>query len=345
MHVLVYTLEGKFSTADLGSLGLKKDNSVFEGSLKKLIARWRLDVEKEKILGVSWEADRILHRFLFASGRYRLLIMRPYLEARDLFGVTRFLVKKILSTVISRYGLIEVARLSIPYAHKKSVRNRWVRDDFNTEIFFNSLDNAAVPDELKSITRDHHIISVLGYLDSRKNPLQAYRIFEQIRINGNQKTCLLFAGVQTDSFKLELSKIESKNNIIQIDRALTTGEYIGVIKASRLILLIYANHGASGIVLNSLSLGTPVFLRGGRHWRKLKRISDGSLHVGKRNFQKHVIELGNLQSLPHQSKIQILSQEPTLYLVSSFNSSHSQEQNMRSWTTLFRLCEIVKERS
>lgn len=310
MHVLVYTLEGKVSTADLGSLGLKKDYSVFEHSLKKLTARWRLDVEKEKILGVSWEADRILHRFLFASGRYRLLIMRPYLEARDLFGVTRFLVKKILSTALSQHRLIEVARLSIPYAHKESVRNRWVRDDFNTEIFFNSLNSAEIPEELDSIAEDHDIISVLGYLDSRKNPLQAYRIFEQIRINGNQNTCLLFAGVQTDSFKLELSKIESKNDVIQIDRALTNNEYIGIIKASRLILLIYANHGASGIVLNSLSIGTPVLFRGGRHWRKLQRISDGSFHVGKSDLKKCVHSLGNLQLLPRQSKIQILSQEP-----------------------------------
>lgn len=310
MHVLVYTLEGKFSTADLGSLGLKKDNSVFEHSLKKLIARWRLDVEKEKILGVCWEADRILHRFLFANGRYRLLIMRPYLEARDLFGVTRFLVKKILSTALSRHRLIEVARLSIPYAHKESARNRWVRDDFNTEIFFNSLESAEIPEELDSITGDHDIISVLGYLDSRKNPLQAYRIFEQLRLNGNQNSRLLFAGVQTDSFKLELSKIECKNNVIQIDRVLTNNEYIGVIKASRLILLIYANYGASGIVLNSLSIGTPVLLRGGRHWRRLQTISDGSFHVGKSNIEKCADDLRNLRLLPHQSKVQILSQEP-----------------------------------
>jgi len=310
IQVLIYTVRSKHNTERLSELGLILEQLVVENCSKTLSARWRSDVEKGNLLGVCWEADRILHKFLFIRGRYRLLIMRPYLEDRNLLGIARYLIKKILTVAISSNKLIKVARLSIPYAHKQSTGFDWVRDDFNTENFFNSMDSAEIPEELSSITNHDEIISVLGYLDSRKNPLQAYRIVEQLRVENKKNIYLLFAGLQNQSFKLELIKIDSMQNVIQIDRKLTEDEYKGVIKLSKVILLIYENNGPSGIVLNSLAIGTPVLLQGGRHWNNLQNILGGTFRVEKRNSRKIKNSLDEIWLQPQQPRIHILSQEP-----------------------------------
>lgn len=317
VQVFVYTVKSQDDTALLNDLGLIFENLVTDNCPEKLIARWRADVEKDKILGVCWEADRILHKFLFTSGRYRLLIMRPYLEGKNLFGIARYLVKKFLTAALSFNKSIEVAQLSIPYAHKKSSYFHWVRDDINTEHFLDSIHTAETPKELFSMTKNHEIISVLGHLESRKNPVQAYRIVEQLRIKENKQIFLLFAGVQSQSFKLKLLKIDNMKNVIQIDRVLTNNEFKGVIKISKVILLPYTNYGASGLVLNSLAIGTPILLTGGRNWRGLQNIMGGAIRVEKRNLEKLANSLNALQTLPQQSKVEILSQEP-ISSVSSF---------------------------
>jgi hypothetical protein len=170
--------------------------------------------------------------------------------------------------------------------------------------------DAEIPEELSLIAKSHEIITVLGYLDVRKNPIYAYQIFEQLRLRGNMKMHLVFAGAQSESFKLQLRKIEKMQNVIQIDRVLTSSEYKGVIKASTVILLVYENHGPSGIVLNSLSMGTPVLLQGGRKWRNLQKMMGGAFRVEKKNSGKFADHLGDLRLRPQLSKVSLLAQEP-----------------------------------
>ena len=318
IQILVYTVKCKDNTERLNEIELILGKLVVEDCPKNLMTRWKSDVEKDNMLGVCWDADRVLHKFLFISGRYRLLIMRPYLESRSLLGITRYLVKNTLATALRANKSIEVARLSIPYAHKQSTGFHWVRDEFNTEHFLKSIHSAEIPEELSSLTKNHEIISVLGYLDSRKNPVRAYRIVEQLRIKNNKEIFLLFAGVQDQSFKLELLKIDNMQNVIQIDRRLTEAEYKEVIKLSKVILLVYANNGPSGIVLNSLSIGTPVLLQGGRHWSKLEQVLGGTFRVEKSNLRKLKNSLNEIRLQPQQSRIQILSQEPISSLGSFF---------------------------
>jgi hypothetical protein len=309
-EVFVYTIERKYSGEYLGSLGLRSENSVFEDCAETLIDKWLSDVGKDQIMGMSWEADRILHKFLFVRGRYRLLIMRPYLESADIPGITRFLVKRFLASVLTSRRTIEVARLSIPYAHKNAKKNHWVRDDFNTEVFLNSISNFEIPNELVSIPEHHHIVSVLGYLDLRKNPVQAYRLVEELRRKNRRNILLVFAGQQSEAFRIELLKIKQLQGVIQIDRELTDNEFKGVIKASKVILLIYSNLGPSGIVLNSLTLGTPVLLKGGRNWRNLQKNTGGIFRAEKGNPDRLKKQLEEQLRLPRQSKVKILCEEP-----------------------------------
>jgi hypothetical protein len=310
MQVIVYTVEGKLNAEHLNSFGMMSENVVFESCPRTLITRWRLDVENDNAVGVSWEADQILHKFLIVAGRYRLIVMRPYLEGKNPFSIARYLLKNILISALSLRKSIEIARLSIPYAHKKSESHRWVRDDFNTELFFDPVENAEIPEELSSIAKSHEMITVLGYLDFRKNPIRAYQIFEQLRLRGNMKMYLVFAGAQSESFKLKLLKIQNMQNVIQIDRVLTGSEYKGVIKASKVILLAYENRGPSGIVLNSLAIGTPVLLQGGRKWRNLQKIMGGAFRVEKKYAGKLADQLGDLRLRPQLSKVSLLAQEP-----------------------------------
>lgn len=310
IEVCVYTLKSEINTEFMNAFEVVSDNFVVESSIKELMARWCSDVEKGNALGVSWEADKILHKFFFLGGYYRLLIMRPYLESKTLIGFSRYLIKKILVAALGLKKSIEVAQLAIPYAYRKSVGHRWVRDDFNTEHFFDSIASAEIPQELSVIAMQNEIIAVLGYLDSRKNPVTAYTIVERLRAKGDENLLLLFAGVQSDSFKRELLKIENKQNVIEIDRVLTDDEFKGVIKMAKVILLPYTNFGASGLVLNSLVIGTPVLLQGGRNWQSLQKILGGIFRVEKNNSRRLEIALGDLRLLPQQSQVAALSQEP-----------------------------------
>ena len=75
-------------------------------------------------------------------------------------------------------------------------------------------------------------------------------------------------------------------------------------------LLVYENRGASGIALNSLVVGTPVLIQGGRHWRNLQKLSGGSLRVEGKNSSQLVLHLAALLDIPRKSNSLILTQEP-----------------------------------
>ena len=86
-YLRVYTLEANrrellFSDSVFNDIDFK-----FSVDLAGLISCWRSEMLKEDLVGISFEADKILPNLLFAKGRMRLLIMRPYLEEKSFKGM------------------------------------------------------------------------------------------------------------------------------------------------------------------------------------------------------------------------------------------------------------------
>ena len=101
---------------------------------KELLHQWREEIRNTSKVGVCLEADKELPRLVFTRGEMRLLIMRPYLEERNLSGVIRFTVKQACMFALSVRRSVVVSRLAIPYSKRQGKNFRWVRDDFNTEF-------------------------------------------------------------------------------------------------------------------------------------------------------------------------------------------------------------------
>jgi hypothetical protein len=309
IRISIYTCQEDFYERQLAQIGSSTIKVIIGKNPVDLFSRWRSDIENSQTIGVCWDADQMLSNFLFARGEYRLLILRPYLEEKSFLGITRYIVKNLLMIILGSRRSIQVARLSIPFAMKSSRKLYWVRDNFNTEGFHKTSRDSQIPYELKGVPESCKMITVLGHLDARKNPMKAYQIVTEIKRSFNKNVLLVFAGEQNESFKREIEGIKNFESVVQINRKLTDNELAGVIKASKCILLVYSNHGASGLVLNSLVVGTPVLLQGGKNWANLQKAIGGILRVERQDFEtqvKHVVELIHT---PKESKFQELKLE------------------------------------
>jgi hypothetical protein len=211
---------------------------------------------------------------------------------------------------VSVFRTFEVGRLSIPYASQESQGFRWVRDDINTENFGKSETESEAPSEISKIPENAKIVSLLGYIDERKNPLEAYKIIEDVRKKCDSHVYFVVAGTQSEQVKSQLFQFRNAPHLVVIDRVLTSNEYRGIIDISNVLLLPYTNRGASGIVLNSLVAGTPVLLQGGRNWINLQNVSEQMLRVVGANRENMVSSLYELLSQPKKSSLGILEIEP-----------------------------------
>ena len=308
IQVCVYTSD--FAQAEQISVSkLNLVTWIVNPDRKELLRQWRNEIRKISRVGICFEADKILPRLLFAKGEMRLLIMRPYLEQRNLSGVVRFTLKQACMFTLSLRRSVKVSRLAIPYSKRQSENFRWIRDDINTELFLDQENPIFVPREIAKIADNSKVITLCGFLDARKNPITAYRIVEKIRKVRGEKVVLILAGLQTNDFKDELSSLKHHEDVIQIDRLLLDSEFKGLLKRSDLVLLPYSNKGASGIVLNSLVCGTPVAICGNHNWRNLKNYLGEYFLVLGSIRRSQIREMNNMLELSKKSAHKILRDE------------------------------------
>jgi hypothetical protein len=266
-------------------------------------------LRNHQVTGLVFEADKHLHKLLFIRGKMRILILRPYLEGINFFGFGRFLMKQMLMLIIDKRKSVMLARLSIPYSRQKRNTFKWVRDNFNTEEFLNRNVKLKEFFDLSQIPLEAKVVTLPGYLQARKNPQKIYQTFKEMNAHSSRENFLIFAGKQDEGFKAEILKIGPIDEVIQIDRILSDGEFLCLIQRTDLIYLPYTNRGASGIVLNSLVAGTPVLLSGGFNWRKLERLLDGQLSISSKSSAKTVRQMLKLLEQPKKSKLKLLTDE------------------------------------
>jgi hypothetical protein len=314
INVVVYTCDVIPSDQMNNSSLLKEASFILDEDRKKLLQDWCRDLMTDGVVGACLEADKILPRLLFVKGKMRLLIMRPYLEEESFLGLMRFVIKQFLLEILGLRKTVIVSRLSIPYSRQRSRNFRWLRDEYNTEQFQDQSSLTSIPKEMLDIPGDSKVVTLCGFLHARKNPSAAYKIIEELRGMREKKVYLVLAGIQDDEFKSEISSFGHVKDVIQIDRLLPENEFKGLLLSSHLVFLPYKNRGASGIVLNSLVLGTPVVLNGSYNWTRLQNYLEGRLFVVRRNHDKQLNEINGLLDLPKKSALPVLLGEkiPTI---------------------------------
>lgn len=308
--ITVFTLEiDSAFEASLNRIN-KNVSIVVQNNSSKLLKLWMSEVSQGDSVGVSWEADKFIFRFFFAKGMYRLIIMRPYLESISLLGCTRFVSKQAAMWILRNRKNVQIARLSIPFSSRDKASSQWIRDGHNSRPEIVDIARYKIPDELSGLDNAVKIISLPGYLQARKNPRIAYELTRQIRELIQERVVLVFAGGQDKEFKRELDLISDVMfDVLHIDRFLQDDELWGIIRRSNLVILPYSNRGASGIVLNSITLGTPVFLLGSYKWKSIEQKLHGHLHVRKRVEKELIKTLASMISLSKQENFAILNSE------------------------------------
>ena len=309
LEVCVFTCDGE-SIKRLSLNTGKNIISIFtEEESNVLIKNWGQYLKNRNMIGIVLEADKILHKLLLIRGNLRLLVLRPYLEGLNFLGLSRFLVKQLLIFSVNLKKSVTIARLSIPYSRRKRKSYKWVRDNYNTEDFLRSTAKPIELFELSQISQCARVITLPGYLQVRKNPREIYRVFIKMSQESSAENYLVFAGKQDEGFKAEILKIGINEKLIQIDRVLSEGEFKGLIRQSDLIYLPYRNRGASGIVLNSLVIGTPVLLTGTYNWRRLVKLLDGQLILSRKSIKNTVRLMNTILDQPKNSQLKILIEE------------------------------------
>ena len=87
---------------------------------------------------------------------------------------------------------------------------------------------------------------------------------------------MVFIGEATQNFRDAFAKVQSEHVSLE-DNYLSDQDYLNALYSARMILLPYANRGASGIVIEALVVGTPVVIVGKRTWNNISILSNGMI--------------------------------------------------------------------
>jgi len=245
------------------------------------------------------DADDWLFLLLRLRTDLRVIFMRPYLQSKSLYGVSRYLMKLLGAYLLNLQRSTDVGLLSIPRDGHLFLKKLWV-DDIESD--YEGMAQAVINSKFSlrakfNLDEDEKIILVPGFISSRKNHELAVLSFkETIKNLPEQRTVLIFAGQTSHSVALEIANREDEG-IYLLNDYLEKRHYFKSILDSDLILLLYSNRGSSGIVIDALSCDRHIIIAGGRRWKNLEHYYGGL-------FQKVSL---NLRSITDAMQVALLN--------------------------------------
>jgi hypothetical protein len=298
---------------------------------EKLISFWEATNISASSIGLVLNGDKLLRKFLRMRGNIRILILRPYLESRNIAGLLRFLIKKSLIALLIRRKNIDLTQLSIPFSRDGRKSTNWVKDDFNINLFDSATanDNSLVGIYESNVVEVSKIITIVGFLDMRKNPRLVYETFSKLREIQGENVKLALIGKQSCEWK-KVTAFWNFDGIIQVDRYLSDQELKYVLQRSTVTILPYSNRGASGVAINSLVLGAPVVISGTRNWINAQKALRNQLIRSKLNVDSFCQAIESAFHAPRMPLRQELTSEP-LQDLSDFllNGTHARTKGLK----------------
>ena len=159
------------------------------------------------------------------------------------------------------------------------------------------------------IGKSNKLITVAGFLDLRKNPQLIYLTFQNLRAASGADIKLALIGKQLEDWK-DISRTWNKDGIIEINEYISAQDLKHIIEQTSVMILPYSNRGASGIVINSLTLGVPVVLSKNKNWIKASKNLNGSLKLAKLNEQDFSRAINESLKLSREPRLKQLRDEP-----------------------------------
>jgi glycosyltransferase involved in cell wall biosynthesis len=210
--------------------------------------------------------------------KFKGVFMRPYLEGYKMRSILIWLMKRMLTTVSQLVPTMNIRLLAIPFQRQRRAKRSWIRDDLTLSKCMASMKKNSP----KINERFKNSIVVPGFLDTRKGIELAVSGLHHSRNLIDENLNLFFIGSATSSFLEAFSKVK-EDSITLEDGFLSDSDFVNLLFSSRIILLPYANRGASGIVIEALVVGTPVVIVGRNTWRNLSFLSNGLVQFSRPN--------------------------------------------------------------
>ncbi len=243
---------------------------------------------------------------------FKGVFMRPYQESRGIRSFLAWISKRFLVFLSRFIPNSNIRLLSIPFQRERKTKKHWVSDDLTLNKCISSV-KVQAPER---INRYKNTILVPGYLDIRKSINLAVVSFASARclIAGNLE--LVFIGEASQNFRDAFAKVQSEHISLE-DNYLSDQDYLNALYSARMILLPYANRGASGIVIEALVIGTPVVIIGKRTWKNVSILSKGMIQNCRPNPKSVVRAISKIDRSRSSEMTYILNTEK-LTGISSF---------------------------
>jgi len=222
----------------------------------------------------------------------RILIMRPFVSSLRAAAFLQFLLKRIVVSVLGLKKNLEVSYLKIPHYTPFLGKHRWVNDNLTT-IDILGIDLA--------VQKKRQVFTILvpGFIDERKSPNLILEIMENLENQYPNHFQVFFIGSVTLEVK-NLIQSSNLSNVIYQDVYLSRPEYLEEIREADLILLLYKNRSASGILMEALSMNKRIVMHKSYLWSNLARIAPHNLTFISR---KHVRAVKQFQELISVSQV------------------------------------------
>ena len=219
----------------------------------------------------TWEGEEWLKLLLKLRINLRILFMRPYIQNLNPKGAANFFIKYVFIFTFRHFSGNQIGLLAIPGDTPKILRNSWVDDvqsDYDDYKFQLSSYRERLRDEI-GISSQAKIILVPGFITKRKNPqlaIEAFGVWMEKR--PKNKYVLVFGGKLDKESERLVAKLQGKG-IYALNRYLSKAEYFALLEEANLVLLLYSNRASSGVVIDAITVSTPVLLIGDKRWQNL----------------------------------------------------------------------------
>ena len=210
--------------------------------------------------------------FLFQTNLpIKVLFLRPFISSKSISSLLSFCAKRSIISMLYFKKNVSYRFLSVPRFKPFFYNKKWVQDDLTTF----DLGNYQFENE-----PDRKLMTILvpGFISERKNPKLILDVANELQTRYPGSFRFQFMGSADARTKILLESSNLKD-LIFIDQYLDRFEYLKRIYQADFVLLLYKNRGGSGVLLESISLGTVVFISRDRIWSNLIKESRGLVYL------------------------------------------------------------------
>ena len=221
--------------------------------------------QNDSLVFIFLDGEQWIRHLINTQFPARILIMRPFVSAYIISAILKFPLKFIALGALNLKRNIEIHYLAIPYYKPIFRRNKWVNDNLTTS-------DVSMEYLSPQVSQEPFTILIPGFINERKKPNYILKIAADLEAHFPNQFRICFLGTIDQSTKKMIDSSFLANVSYQ-DKYFSRDEYVKMIREADLILLLYTNRSASGIVMEALALNKRVFMQKSNLWVNLQKVS------------------------------------------------------------------------